>query len=367
MSAVLHYVQRWLPLSEQFVHSQIRASRYSPIVVSRERIEHRDTFPDPRLRSLSTRLRLSPPRLRAAVITRALATTCRRHGVELVHVHFGYRAHDVLPLVRQRALPLVVSLHGHDVTAFVREWPRHYDAVFDDTSAVVVPSVFLAGVVERLGAPHDKVRVIPSGVDTNWFTPVPIPDGPPTAAFVGRFVEKKGVDVLLGAWASVRAAVPDARLVFLGYGPLAALVNGRAGAEGVEVVQPDPDRRAEQVRDVMRAATVVVSPSRTAADGDVESMVATNLEAQASGRGVVTTRHGGIPEFVGEGETALLVEEGDAAALADALVAVLADRALAERLGAAGPARMASFDVRACSGRVDDLYDALIGAQLPAR
>jgi colanic acid/amylovoran biosynthesis glycosyltransferase len=362
VTSVLHYVQRWLPLSEQFVHGQIRHSRHRAVAVSRERVEHRDVFPQRPLWSLSPVLRAAPRRLQPLAATLALNAIARREGIGLVHAHFGYRVHDVLAVARRRSLPLVVSLHGHDVTAFAREWPAHYDAVFAGAAAVVVPSRFLAARVEQLGASPTIVHVIPSGVDTELLTPRPLPEGPPTAAFVGRFVEKKGVDVLLAVWPEVRAAVPDARLVLLGYGPLADLVARHAGADGVEVVPPDPRRRAAQVRDVIARATVVVSPSRTAVDGDAESLVLANLEAQASGRGVVTTRHGGIPEFVTAGETALVVDEDDAGALAQAVISVLGDRDLAARLGAAGPARVSSLDARACSARVDDLYDALTSA-----
>jgi colanic acid/amylovoran biosynthesis glycosyltransferase len=360
VSTVLHYVQRWLPLSEQFVDGQISHSRHRAVVVARERVENRDVFPQRPLWSLSPVLRATPRRLQPLAIRAVLSAIAWREGIGVVHAHFGYRVHDVLALARRRSLPLVVSVHGHDVTAFAREWPEHYDAVFASAAAVVVPSRFLATRVEELGAPPAIVHVIPSGVDTELFAPRPLPDGPPTAAFIGRFVEKKGVDVLLAAWPAVRAAVPDARLVLLGYGPLLGEVASDAGVNGVELVQPDPRRRASQVRDVIAGATVVVSPSRIAADGDAESLVLANVEAQASGRGVVTTRHGGIPEFVTAGETALVVEEGDAGALAEALITVLADRDLAARLGAAGPARASSLDVRVCSARVDDLYDALV-------
>ena len=88
-----------------------------------------------------------------------------------------------------------------------------------------------------------------------------------------------------------------------------------------------------------------------------------NLEAQASGRPVVTTRHGGIPEYVRDGETALVVPEADPGALADALVRVVTDDALAARLGGAGPAWAARFDVAACAARHDDLYDDLLASR----
>ena len=85
-----------------------------------------------------------------------------------------------------------------------------------------------------------------------------------------------------------------------------------------------------------------------------------NLEAQASGRAVVTTRHGGIPEFVEEGTSALVVAPGDAQELAAALISVLRDHALASRLGAAGPAVAARFSVDAAAAAVDRVYDSLL-------
>jgi glycosyltransferase involved in cell wall biosynthesis len=231
-------------------------------------------------------------------------------------------------------------------------------------TAVVCPSTWLAERVVELGFAPEVVTVVPSGVDTAFFSPEGPTDGPPVVAFVGRLVEKKGVDVLLAAWPAVAAAVPGARLDILGDGPLADRV--RSVGPGVRWIAPSPARRAEQVRSLLRDATVVATPSRTSADGDAESLLLVNLEAAATGRPVVTTRHGGIVEFVREGETALVVPEADAAALADALVCVLRDPALAARLGSAGVGLAAGFDVRSCTSRRDDVVEAAVaGRRLP--
>lgn len=111
----------------------------------------------------------------------------------------------------------------------------------------------------------------------------------------------------------------------------------------------------------MRQAAVVVSPSRTAADGDSESLLVVNLEAQASGRPVVTTRHGGIPEFVEEGTSALVVAENDPAELAEGIIRLLADPELAGHLAANGPSVAARFDVTRATRQLDDLYEELAG------
>jgi glycosyltransferase involved in cell wall biosynthesis len=85
-----------------------------------------------------------------------------------------------------------------------------------------------------------------------------------------------------------------------------------------------------------------------------------NLEAQASGRPLVTTRHGGIPEFVREDETALVVPEADPDALAAGILRLLDDDALCQRLAAAGPAHAAHYDVRQAAARVGEVYEAAL-------
>lgn len=353
---VLHYMQQWLGLSEQFVHGVVTGSRHRGVVLSRLAVENKTTFPHRPVRSLSA----LPPSwpvsaLQRRLITAGIAGVALAYRADVIHIHHGYRARDVQGAAARTRLPVVLSLHGEDVTTFPRRWSGAMDGVFDWVDAVIVPSRFLGSMVEAMGADPTTLRVIPAGVDTSWFSPTPLPgEGPPEALFVGRFVEKKGVDVLLAAWADVRRRVPAARLRLLGYGAMEPLA--RSGGAGVEVELADPSRRAAQVRDAIRRATVVVTPSRTAADGDAETLLIVNLEAQASGRPLVTTRHGGIPEYVADGTTALVVPEADPGALADALVAVLTDRPLAERLAAAGPAWAAQWDVAACTARVDDLY-----------
>lgn len=355
---VLHFMQRWLPLSEPFVYDVVTKSRFPSLVVSSQPIENAELFPYEPLISLA---RFPIPKVvRRQVVTARLMTIAWRNSVGLIHVHHGYRLHEVMGTRRRLGIPLVLSLHGHDITGALEAHPDRYEDALPWIDAVVVPSRFLAGVAVAGGVPEERIHVIPSGVDTEQFTPAPLPDGTKEVLFVGRFVEKKGLDVLMAAWPDVRRRVPDARLRIFGFGPLEDLA--RSGGDAVEVVL-EPNHA--QVREAIRASYAVVSPSRTADDDSVESLLIVNLEAQASGRPVVTTSHGGIPEFVRNGETAVVVPEGDAAALADALVTILDDRPLAERLGAAGPAWVQQFDARRCAGKLDELYGSLLAR--PAR
>lgn len=356
MTSVLHYLPRWLPPSEQFVDQLLRRSAYRPVVVARRGLVHPEAFPQRPLHRLDRLLHVVPADQERRAVGAALACLVVLHRARLLHVHFGFEVEGVVGAARWAGVPLVVSVHGRDVTA---TGPRGNPALrhaLEAAAAVVVPSAFLAGYAVAAGARQDRVHVLPSGVDRTVFAPSPPHDGPPTVVFVGRFVEKKGLDVLARAWPSVRAGVPGARLLVLGEGPLDA-----AGMiPDAERWVPEPHRRAEQVREALQRATVVVTPSRTAADGDSESLLLVNLEAQAVGRAVVTTRHGGIPDFVDEGRSAELVPEGDAEALVAAVVGLLRDPERAAAMGRAGVLVAARFDAGLMAARVDDLYGELL-------
>ena len=87
---------------------------------------------------------------------------------------------------------------------------------------------------------------------------------------------------------------------------------------------------------LMRQVRVFVQHSLVAADGDSEGNPVAVMEAQLSGLPVVATRHAGIPEVVIDGQSGLLVEEGDVTGMAAAIERLLQDPALCARLGAAG-------------------------------
>jgi glycosyltransferase involved in cell wall biosynthesis len=202
-----------------------------------------------------------------------------------------------------------------------RRWRGAFDVVLAN-SAMVAGSLAANGV--------GPVEVAHGGVR---FDPPRAPLGdPPVAAFAGRLVRKKGADVLLRAFARVRRELPEARLVVVGDGPerpgLERLVRD-LGLGGAVTMCGRLSR--DEAADRLDGAWVQVVPSRYQ-----EPFGVVILEAMARGTAVVASRTGGIPEIVRDGETGLLVPPEDEDALAGALLAVLGDRALAERLGRAG-------------------------------
>lgn len=356
MAPVLHVMSEWLPASEGFVYDLVTNLRRPGVVVAWFPLCNTERFAYGDVRSLCELARyVRPKRWQEPAMESALALIARRRRASIIHVHHGYALDRVVKAARRQRLPVVLSLHGHDVTGYLEQRPNAYRDSRDVVSAVVVPSAFLVDHAERAGFDRDIIRVQPSGVDLTSFAPSPIPTGPPTALFVGRFVPKKGLDTLARAWPAVQAAVPDARLVLCGFGEQEALARSIPGHVTVLI---SPDRSVVSAQ--MRECRVVVSPSHDAPDDAAESLLVVNVEAQASGRPVVTTRHGAIPEFVAEGRSALLVDEGDADALAAAMVLVLQDDALAQCMGRSGPEVVAHLDLRQTAAKMDALYDELL-------
>jgi glycosyltransferase involved in cell wall biosynthesis len=261
------------------------------------------------------------PRTATLVIAgRALAGGARPAVIGEVHGNWRHATRLYGSPARRLLSPLVDALDVYGV--------RHVDAV----RAV---SSYTAGLVERTrGVPPDAV--ITGYIDLTAFTARPVQPLPeqPTALFVGVLEAYKNIDRLAAAWRRVTPRMPGATLVVVGKGSRRSTVE-RLVADGLAV--HDPELPPEQVARRLDGATVLVLPSRFEGLGRVV------IEAFARGRGVVASRAGGILDLVDDGEQGLLVDQEDTDALAEAIVRVLSDRALAGRLGAAAHERFPAW------------------------
>lgn len=188
-------------------------------------------------------------------------------------------------------------------------------------------SEFTSNVVREAG--REPTAEFPAFIDVEPFlaNPVPLPERP-VALFVGVLERYKGVDVLADAWRKAAPNLPDAKLHVVGRGPLSGIVEELA-AELPEQTTWTERLPTDAVAHALDGATTLVLPSRS------EGLPRVVMEAACRRRCVVATPVGGVPDLVRDGENGLLVPEEDADALAGALVRVLGDRALAERLGQA--------------------------------
>jgi len=213
-------------------------------------------------------------------------------------------------------------------------------------------------VAEHEWCPASKIVRIPNGVAlpsrpaTTASGVAARRDRPPVVGMVGRLGWKKGYEHALRAAAIVRDAIPGVRFDIVGEGAQRSELEQLCGSLGLgETV-----RFLGQRRDVPE---LVAGFDCYMLSSVIEGMPNALLEAMALRRPVVTTSAGGSAEVVEDGVSGLIVAPGDAGALARAVIRILEDPALAERLAAAGERRVRQdFDLSAMLGSIDALYRA---------
>lgn len=282
---------------------------------------------------------------------RAVRTVARRVGADIVHAHWVIpNGPPVAFAARQMHTPFVVSLHGSDV--FIAERFRAVGRAarwaFAGAAAVSACSGDLATRAVRLGAHAETTRVIPYGVDGAQFHPADaqtrtearawlgLPPETPLVLCSGRLVHKKGFAVAIAAFAQIADDFPGAHLAIAGNGPLEGDLRAQAArlsvADRVVLVgRMDRDRFPSLVG----ACDVYLLPSVHDHRGNVDGLPNALLDALAAGRPVIASAVAGVALAVRDGETGVLVPEGDAPALATALAALLRDRARRATLGTA--------------------------------
>ena len=275
---------------------------------------------------------------------------CRRHGPDALIAEFGFHAVRMMEAAAWSGVPLVVQFHGSDASARSRLVPlrERYRRLLGLAAGVVAKSEPMRCTLLELGAPAERLVVSPCGADAGLFHGSAPGQAPPTFLAVGRFVAKKGPLLTIRAFAAALEQLPpgqaaELRLVMVGDGPLLPAAGQLVNELGLqEQVQFPGLCSPAEVADRMRACRAFLQHSLVAPDGDSEGSPVSVMEAQLSGLPVVSTRHAGIPEVVLEGETGLLVDEGDVAGMAAAIARLAADPALAERLGRAAARRAGS-------------------------
>lgn len=263
---------------------------------------------------------------------------------DVVHAHFGKNGVLAMQLIDAGLLngPIVVSFHGQDVTAYSQRFGDDvYDSLFQRAAFLTAPSGHAANRLIDLGAEEDKIVVMPYAFDSGAFRyrarKAPA-DESLNLLTVGRLVEKKGTEYALKAVASLEQENSvQVHLEVVGDGPLRDQLENLSKQLGVsDVVSFSGAVPPAEMPAAFDRADVFVLPSITASDGDHEGRPVVLLEAQASGLPVVATRHGGIPEGVLEGESAILVDERNPDQLAAAVRQLLDDPGLIAGMGEAG-------------------------------
>lgn len=278
-----------------------------------------------------------------------------KNEIDILHTHggiagwFGRRA-----ALKSKTRVIVHTLHGIHYLHYrnkalgylcillERRLSRRSDAVIFVSEADLKKG-------ERHGlAPEAKRILIRNGIDVAGFRETEILEkkkkelkwmlklDPPIVGTVARLHRQKGVIDLVQAAAEIHRSSPQAKIVVVGGGPLEQALRKKAHQLGLERFFIMLEERAD-ARELLSLFDIFVLPSLW------EGLPLVLLEAAALGKPIVATNIDGVREVIREGETGLLVEPGNAGALAEAVLRLLRDRnfaaGLAERAKASIPSR----------------------------
>ncbi len=273
------------------------------------------------LSMLATALRANS--VREFAVAMSFVGDMAKWGARHIHSHFAdSKLYTGYYCSRWLNLPLTLTAHAYDI--HLNPNPRMLKIALGRCEKLVVQSEFNRDLVMRnFGVNAEKIALIRAHGDMSE------PGGrtPIRVLMVGEFREKKGHEVLFEA---IRRLGRD-DLVFwiVGEGPLDLRRMAReAGVTDrvvfLGVLGPD------LLSIVYDGCDMLVQPSVTASDGDMEGIPAVIMEAMSRGKPVISTRHAGIPELVEE----ILVNERDPEALAEAIAKLADDPELRTKLGA---------------------------------
>lgn len=315
--------------------------RYGPAAL--ETLTHDETVPD-RLRHHPVQAALLPGYLAGGTL-RAARLGRGDPGYDVVHVHWPM-PHALMGAALRRAsggrTALVCSYYSVEIHWVRRRLPwllsflRWTARTADRATAI---SSATAREVQELGRP--EVDVIPfaaalDAAETESYRAPFSGEGPLELLFVGRLVERKGVEVAVRALSRI---VPrrEARLTVVGEGSREPVIRAEVERLGLrEQVRFTGFLSSDELRRAYASCDAFLLPAVVDRKGDTEGLGVVLLEALRFRRPVVASDVGGIPDIVRDGETGWLVPPGDPAALASRVLALAAEPGEARRVADAG-------------------------------
>ncbi len=287
--------------------------------------------------------------------------------IDLLHIHMSaygsaLRKGMLILIGDMLGIPVIVHMHGSNFYKFYASLPAACQKILRfvlnrSRYVIVLGDDWRQYLISRMGVAAEKVAVIVNGVPGPG--DLDRPRSPSGAAarivFLGQLGERKGVPDLLAAFQSPKMLARSWTATVAGDGEVeefrAAVT--KAGLQDRVAVPGWVGR--ETASGLLREADMFVLPSH------FEAMPIAILEAMAHGVPVIATPVGAIPEFLADGQTALLVPPGAPEKLADAMVRLINDAEERRRLGAAGKRIFDDrFDIGVAAGRILALYGSAI-------
>lgn len=365
MRQVLHYKTNYLNRSETFIQRLVNNhDEYAPTALCYQSIaftDHTEVKEVPRagisriFNSTAFHLNLPLPFYYKVI---------KKLKPDVIHAHFGFDAVKMIWFASHFNIPLVVSFYGSDVSRLPSEfgWKRRYKKLAVAGSHFIAATQFMKQQLIDLGFPIDKISVVRFGVDLENSPFLKHNQMNHKLMMVGRMVEKKGFKYAIQAVHKLRMENIDVNLHLYGSGPLmpelkeltqSLSLNGSVTFRGYQPI--------ESVLEAHKDYAVMLAPSVTAEDGDMEGLPNTILEAMARGTPVIASRHAAIPEVVEDSKTGFLVDEADSEALAHTLKEIFQNKYDLEQIRRSARQKVEkNYSVLRMVSEIEHIYDELI-------
>ena len=269
---------------------------------------------------------------------RRVARFLRQTTPDVAYVDYATQAMLLAPMLQEASVPMVVHVHGFDVTAMMGNtfFVEQLTGLFAYVHVFVVPSQHLRRRLLLAGCEPAKVRVVHYEPNLEGWQALPMAErtAVPSVAALGRLTPKKNPLALIRAFALVHAQLPAARLTLIGTGPLRSQVRQLVHELKLEsVVELTGALPRQEALARVRQHWLFAQHSVTAPNGDQEGFPVAIAEACALSMPVVSNRHSGIPEQVIDGETGFLVAEHDYEAMGEKMLELLQGSAKCAAMG----------------------------------
>lgn len=242
---------------------------------------------------------------------------------DIFHAHFLptgvalVKALDWLKIVK----PVLITGYGVDIMA--EKMKGKYSYLNKNNVSFVAVSSAIKQKMVYLGIRPENIWIVPLTADTDYFSEIRKKKNAKTRfVSVCRLVEKKGIDLAIKAFNSLKKKHTDINFAYdiYGNGPesanLGTLIRNYGLRKQIKIHKPVDHK---QIISIFAKSDFLIQTSKTALNGDGEGLPTVVLEAQSSGIPVIGTYHSGIPEEVSDGITGLLSDEKDIKTLADNL------------------------------------------------
>ncbi len=300
-----------------------------------------------------------------------MAGRLRQLGVQHVHVHFANRATHSALFLKKLGFDFSFTAHAQDFMFDLGSNELLAEMARAATFVVAVSDYSRDLLVEMCPDSEDKIVRIYNGIELDDFPRAEVRRrNPLRLVSIGRLIEFKGFQHLIGACAQLREREVAVEARIIGEGPLRPELEARIEREGLgDVVRLLGVRSQEEIKRELAASDLFVLPSIVDPVGASDILPTVITEAMACQLPVISTTVTGIPEMVAHEETGLLVEPMDESALAAAIARLGADAGARERMGAAGRVRAERlFTFAATAGVLGEKFAALCaGKGMPPR